>query len=52
MVYLPERRTAIAVVTTLLPESYDDQGAAGNPSVNVLRRLGALLAPDRLLGPS
>jgi hypothetical protein len=52
MAYLPERRVAIAVVTTLRPEAYDDTGAAGNPSMPVMRRLGALLAPDRPMGPS
>lgn len=51
MAYLPERRIAIAVVTTLRPEAYDSQGAAPDPQP-LLRRLGAVLAPDRPLGPA
>ncbi|RCW69497.1 serine hydrolase domain-containing protein [Pseudorhodoferax soli] len=51
MAYLPERKVAIAVVTTLRPEAYDKGGAASNPSMPVMRRLGALLAPDQPMGP-
>ena len=51
MAYLPAERIAIALVTTLTPDAYDDQGAARDPSLPFLRSLGAALAPDRPMGP-
>ena len=47
----PNAGSPSQVATTLRPEAYDDQGAARDPGMTLLRRLGAVLAPDRPVGP-
>ena len=44
--YLPEAGLTITVVTTLLPEAFDDTGAAANPSSAVFGEIARLMAPD------
>nr|WP_240189330.1 serine hydrolase domain-containing protein [Nakamurella flavida] len=51
MAYLPSERIAIALVTTLTPDAWDEQGVAGDPSLPVLRAIAAAVAPDHPLGP-
>ena len=52
MSYLPDRKIAIAVVTTLRADAYDDEGVAKDPTMPLLRSLAAVLAPDSPAGPS
>ncbi|MDQ3411649.1 MAG: beta-lactamase family protein [Chloroflexota bacterium] len=48
MSYLPSRKIAVAIATTLSEESFDEQGSYPNPrpSVRLWTEIGAYLAPD------
>ena len=51
MAYLPKERIAVALVTTLTADAYDEDGAATDPSLPLLRSLADAVAPDSPLGP-
>ena len=44
--YLPSEDVAIAVVTTFLPEAFDDQGNYQNYSDYVWREIATIAAPN------
>jgi CubicO group peptidase (beta-lactamase class C family) len=44
--YLPSKKAAVGVVTTLRPEAFDAEGNYPNPSVDIFRQITAAVAPQ------